>query len=136
VVGRLLVVVALVAALAVVAEVLVNPGGPAYVVNARFANASQLVKGDLVQVAGVPVGSISKISLTEDGEAQVAMKIKDDEYRPLRRGTRAIIRQASLSGVANRYVDLQLPPGDQTRPITPWSGIVRVWSPGGSWRST
>ena len=34
--------------------------------------------------------------------------------RPLRRGTRAVVRQASLSGVANRYVDLQLPPGDDS----------------------
>ena len=123
VVARLLAVVAIIAALAVVAEVLVNPGGPDYVVNARFVNASQLVKGDLVQVAGVPVGSIAKISLTGDGQAQVAMRIKDDEYRPLRRGTRAIIRQASLSGVANRYVDLQLPPGDETATI-PDHGVI------------
>ena len=123
VVGRLLVVVAIVAAVAVVAEVLLNPGGPDYLVRARFANASQLVKGDLVQVAGVPVGSISKISLTGDGEAEIAMDIKDAEYRPLRRGTRAIIRQASLSGVANRYIDLQLPPGDQTQTI-PDKGVI------------
>src|SRR5690349_18691383 len=123
VVARLLAVVAIAAAIAVVAEVLVNPGGPDYVVNARFANASQLVKGDLVQVAGVPVGSISKISLTGDGQAQIAMRIKDAEYSPLRRGTRAIIRQASLSGVANRYVDLQLPPGDQAETI-PDHGVI------------
>ena len=45
------------------------------------------------------------------------MKIDDDDYAPLRRGTRAIVRQASLSGVANRYVDLQLPPGDRTATI-------------------
>jgi len=119
----LLALAAIVAAIAVVGEVLLHPGGPGYVVNARFANASQLVKGDLVQVAGVPVGSISKISLTGDGQAQIAMDIKDDEYRPLRRGTRAIIRQASLSGVANRYIDLQLPPGDQTQTI-PDHGVI------------
>jgi phospholipid/cholesterol/gamma-HCH transport system substrate-binding protein len=119
----LLAVAAIVAATAVVAAVLLNPGGPDYVVRARFANASQLVKGDLVQVAGVPVGSIAKISLTGDGQAEIAMKIKDGEYRPLRRGTRAIIRQASLSGVANRYVDLQLPPGDRTETI-PDHGVI------------
>ena len=69
------------------------------------------------------VGSISKIRLTGDGQAEVAMKIDDAEYRPLRRGTRAIIRQASLSGVANRYVDLQLPPGDHTATI-PRNGVI------------
>ena len=51
------------------------------------------------------------------------MKIDDADYRPLRRGTRAIIRQASLSGVANRYVDLQLPPGDRTATI-PDGGVI------------
>src|SRR5438128_2913245 len=38
----------------------------------------------------------------------------DDLYRPLRRGTRATVRQFSLSGVANRYVDLDLAPGNTT----------------------
>ena len=123
VVGRLLVIAAILAAMAVVATVLLKPGGPDYVVRARFADASQLVRGNLVQVAGVKVGSISKIRLTGDGQAEVAMKIDDAEYRPLRRGTRAIIRQASLSGVANRYVDLQLPPGDHTATI-PRDGVI------------
>jgi phospholipid/cholesterol/gamma-HCH transport system substrate-binding protein len=123
VVGRALVIAALIAAIAVVGTVLLNPGGPDYVVRARFANASQLVRGNLVQVAGVRIGSIRKISLTDDGQAEIAMKIDDDAYRPLRRGTRAIIRQASLSGVANRYVDLQLPPGDRTETI-PSGGVI------------
>ena len=114
---------ALVAAIAVVGQVLLGPGGPDYVVRARFANASQLVRGNLVQVAGVRVGSIDKIALTDDGQAEVAMKIDDDAYRPLRRGTHAIIRQASLSGVANRYIDLQLPPGDRTATI-PSGGVI------------
>ncbi|MDQ3676765.1 MAG: hypothetical protein M3401_08195, partial [Actinomycetota bacterium] len=50
--------------------------------------------------------------LTDDGQAQLTLSIDEDGYHPLRRGTRAIIRQASLSGVANRYVDLQLGPAD------------------------
>ena len=123
VVGRLLVIAAILAAMAVVATVLLKARAPDYVVRARFADASQLVRGNLVQVAGVKVGSISKIRLTGDGQAEVAMKIEDAEYRPLRRGTRAIIRQASLSGVANRYVDLQLPPGDHTATIPP-GGVI------------
>ena len=119
VVGKLLAIVALVAALAVVGSVLLGAGGPDYVVRARFADAGQLVKGNLVQVAGVKVGSVHGIRLTPDGQAEIAMKIDDAAYRPLRRGTRAIIRQASLSGVANRYIDLQLPPGygDRDDPV-------------------
>ena len=38
----------------------------------------------------------------------MTLNINADGYFPLRRGTRAIIRPTSLSGVANRYVDLQL----------------------------
>jgi phospholipid/cholesterol/gamma-HCH transport system substrate-binding protein len=120
--GRVTALVALVAAIAVVAVVLFgNRGG--YVVHARFQNASQLVKGDFVQVAGVPVGKIASIDLTPDGQADVRMKITDAGYRPLRRGTKAIIRQASLSGVANRYVDLQLPAADHQQTI-PSGGVI------------
>ena len=58
--------------------------------------------------AAAPVGEVGEIRLTDDGKAEVVLKIDADGYHPLRRGTRAIIRQTSLSGVANRYVDLQL----------------------------
>ncbi|HEX4735582.1 MAG TPA: MlaD family protein, partial [Thermoleophilaceae bacterium] len=104
-------------ALVAVGFVLLKPGGPDYKVHARFQNASQLVKGNLVQVAGAPVGKVTAIDLTSDGQADITLKITDGSYVPLRRGTKAIVRQASLSGVANRYVDLQLPDGTQTQKI-------------------
>jgi len=122
-VRRALAVAALVAAIAVVAFVLFGNQGPGYTVHARFQNASQLVKGDFVQVAGVPIGKISGIDLTSDGQADVRMKITDAGYRPLRRGTKAIIRQASLSGVANRYIDLELPAADHQEKIPP-GGVI------------
>jgi phospholipid/cholesterol/gamma-HCH transport system substrate-binding protein len=112
-----LAVAAIVLALAAVGYVLLKPGGPSYKIHARFQNASQLVKGNLVQVAGAPVGKITNIDLTRDGQADVTLKITDSDYVPLRRGTKAVVRQASLSGVANRYVDLQLPDGTQTQKI-------------------
>ena len=37
------------------------------------------------------------------------MEISDSAYTPLPDGTHATIRSASLSGIANRYVDLHLP---------------------------
>jgi phospholipid/cholesterol/gamma-HCH transport system substrate-binding protein len=109
-------VAALVAASAVTGAILMG-GADRYTVRATFADAGQLVKGNLVQVAGVRIGSIDRIALTPDGRAEVTMKIDDDSYRPLRRGTRAVVRQASLSGVANRYIDLHMPPGDRTQTI-------------------
>jgi phospholipid/cholesterol/gamma-HCH transport system substrate-binding protein len=84
--------------------------GSSYTVHAIFQNASQLVKGDQVQVAGVPMGKVSGLRLTPDGQAEVTLQITDGSFRPLREGTLATVRQASLSGVANRYVDLRLPP--------------------------
>lgn len=120
--GRVLAAAALVAAIVVVAVILLGRGS-SYVVHARFENAAQLVKGNLVQVAGVPVGKIAGIDLTSDGQADVRMSITDAGYRPLRRGTKAIIRQASLSGVANRYVDLQLPAADHQETI-PAGGVI------------
>jgi phospholipid/cholesterol/gamma-HCH transport system substrate-binding protein len=83
-------------------------GGADYAVRADFVSASQLVKGNAVKVSGKPVGEVGDIELTDDGRASIELKISAEGYAPLRGGTRAIIRQSSLSGVANRYVDLQL----------------------------
>jgi phospholipid/cholesterol/gamma-HCH transport system substrate-binding protein len=107
-IARVLAVAALVAAGVVVGFTLLG-GSEAYEVKARFQNASQLVKGNLVQVAGRPVGKVTGIDLTSDGQAEVRMRI-DEGFAPLREGTLLTVRQASLSGIANRYVDLRLAP--------------------------
>src|SRR3954467_5977058 len=98
-------------------------GGPSggYTVKADFQNAAQLVKGNLVQTGGAPVGKVTNIDLTPDGQARVTMKIKDD-YAPLRRGTLATVRQASLSGVANRYIDMRMAP--QAAKKIPDGGVI------------
>src|SRR3954452_10653023 len=92
-----------------------------YHVDAVFTNASQLVKGDWVTVAGQPIGQVKEISLTPDGQARVRMDIQSD-YAPLRKGTKAVIRQASLSGEANRHIELQLAPAG--RPSIPNGGVL------------
>jgi phospholipid/cholesterol/gamma-HCH transport system substrate-binding protein len=111
-VGRLAAVGAVIAAVVIVA-VLLFSGGGGYTVKAHFLNAGQLVKGNQVEISGSPVGTVDDINLTPDGQAVVPLSI-EDANAPLRQGTRAIVRQASLSGIANRYVDLQMPPGDST----------------------
>jgi phospholipid/cholesterol/gamma-HCH transport system substrate-binding protein len=103
-----LAIAALFAAVTVVAAVLLRGNGDNYVVYAEFENASQLVRGNEVRIAGAQVGSVDDIKLTDNGGARVKLKFTKEDYAPLRRGTRAIIRLQSLSGVANRYVDLQL----------------------------
>ncbi len=116
-IGRVAALAAVFVAAAVVAVVLLGGGGADYKLHARFTNASQLVKGNLVQVGGVPVGEVEKIDLTDDGEAEVTIGITDDDYAPLRVGTVATVRQASLSGVANRYIDLTLPDGSKQKTL-------------------
>jgi phospholipid/cholesterol/gamma-HCH transport system substrate-binding protein len=112
---------AVVAAAVLAALLLLGKSGAGYEVKARFQNASQLVKGNLVQVGGQPVGKVKKIDLTPDGEAEITMSI-DDAHAPLRHGTQAIVRQASLSGIANRYIDLTLAPDSAAK--IPDGGII------------
>ena len=109
-----------VAAMFSAVTVLTGSGG--YEVRARFQNASQLVKGNLVQVSGMPAGKVDEIRLTDDGQAELTLSI-DEKYAPLREGTHATVRQASLSGVANRYVDLRL--GDGRAAAIPDGGTLR-----------
>ena len=91
-------------------------GGGDYTVKARFISGGQLNKGNLVEIAGVKVGTVHKLRITKGGEAEAELQV-DGDYAPLPRGTRAVIRAGSQSSVANRYVDLHLPsargpPGD------------------------
>jgi phospholipid/cholesterol/gamma-HCH transport system substrate-binding protein len=107
--GRVAAAIAVVAAIVVVA-ILLFAGGGGYSVKARFENAAQLVPGNQVEIGGTPAGSIDKIRITDSGQAEVTMTV-DDTYKPLPLDTQAVIRQASQSGIANRYVELELPPG-------------------------
>jgi phospholipid/cholesterol/gamma-HCH transport system substrate-binding protein len=107
-IGRVAAIGAVIAAVALVA-VLLFGGGGGYAVKAHFLNAGQLVKGNPVQSGGVPIGSVSGIDIAPNGEAEITLEI-DEDHAPLRRGTQAAIRQLSQSGIANRYVDLTMPP--------------------------
>ena len=112
-------------ALAVVAVlVILFSGGSNYQVKAIFQNASQIVSGDQVQVSGNPIGTVSNIALTPNGEAELTLSINTSLYEPLHQGTTATIRQASLSGIANRYVDLDL--GPATAPKIPNNGVLQL----------
>jgi phospholipid/cholesterol/gamma-HCH transport system substrate-binding protein len=107
--GRVAAAVAVIAAIVVVA-ILLFAGGGGYTVKARFENAAQLVNGNQVDIGGTAVGSVDKIRITDRGQAEVTLTV-DEPYDPLPVGTQAVIRQASQSGIANRYVELELPPG-------------------------
>lgn len=113
-IGRGAALAALVIAAVAIAIILLSSGS-SYQVRAVFQNASQIVSGDQVEVAGTPVGTVSKIALTPNGQAELTLNINDSQFEPLHQGTTAVIRQASLSGIANRYVQLDLGPANAPR---------------------
>lgn len=128
---RILAIAGVITTLAAIATVLLSGGSHSYRVHARFLDAGQLVEGDLVEVGGVTVGSVERIGVSADGQADLTLKITDEGFTPLHAGTVAAIRAVGAAGVANRYVALT--PGPATRaelhdgatlPSTATRGIV------------
>jgi phospholipid/cholesterol/gamma-HCH transport system substrate-binding protein len=112
------------AGVVVVVFLLLSGGGSGYSITAHFQNASQLVTGNQVQAAGTAIGSIDDISLGPNGSAEVKLSIKDEDYAPLPENTVATIRSTSLSGIANRYVSLLLPDGEDSGKTIPDGGVL------------
>jgi phospholipid/cholesterol/gamma-HCH transport system substrate-binding protein len=110
--GRLLAGGAL-AAVIVILAILVFAGGGGADYRLEFPEAGQLVRGDQVQVGGVPVGSVKEIELTHNFTAVVTIQV-DSSLTPLHEGTTAVVRVPSLSSVANRYIALS--PGPNSSP--------------------
>lgn len=108
-IGRIAALAAVALAIGAMAWVLLS-SSDSYTVKAQFQSAAQLVKGNVVKMSGRSIGVVKDIELTHDGEAELTLEIEDD-FAPLRKGTKANARIASLSGVANRYVDLHVPSG-------------------------
>ena len=98
---------------------LVFAGGGGSTYKIEFAEADQLVRGDQVQVGGVPVGSITTIELTPDYKALITIHLNGFK---LHEGTVAEVRTPSLSSVANRYISLDLGPNNRPE-IAPGSTL-------------
>lgn len=113
---------AVVAALAL-APLAAGCGDDRYEVTGSFQNASALVEGNLVTVGSDRVGEVTEIRLGPNGEANVTFTV-DEDYAPLRRGTTATVRWASLSSVANRQVQLTIPPDELAGDEIPDGGAL------------
>lgn len=83
-------------------------------VKAVFTDVSGLAKGDDVRAAGVKVGTVEDIAITDDARALVTLELRDPP--PLTTSTGAVIRYRNLIG--QRYVALtpQPPAADGARP--------------------
>jgi phospholipid/cholesterol/gamma-HCH transport system substrate-binding protein len=119
---RVLAAGALLAALLAVLYFAVISPGATYTVHARFADAGQLVQGDLVEVGGRKVGTIKRIALTPDGQADLTLSVDEPGLAPLHEGTTATIRQVGLVTITNRYIELD--PGPPSTPSLPDGGVI------------
>ncbi|MGI8726249.1 MAG: MlaD family protein [Solirubrobacterales bacterium] len=115
--ARLLAGLALIVAIAGSAALLLS-GESGFSYRLVFETGGQLVTGNQVSVAGQPIGTIDDIDLTEDSQAAIDITVD----QPLREGTSAVIRLSSLSGVANRYIALQM--GPDNAPEIPDGGVI------------
>ena len=105
---------AVIAAAILVGLLLFRGDGDTYTLKARFINAGQLVKGNLVELGGVKIGQVTGFEVTDDGRAEVEFEV-DEDHAPLPVGSRLMIRPGSLSSVANRFIEVHLP---STQPQT------------------
>jgi phospholipid/cholesterol/gamma-HCH transport system substrate-binding protein len=111
--GRAIAIAALLAAAFLCLYLLLSASG-GYRVHAVVSDAGQIVKGNEVQVGGVPVGSVDDVTLREGGrQAELVLSIDGGEA-PLHEGTTLTIRNPSLTDVAGRYVALI--PGPNSAP--------------------
>ena len=79
----------------------------AHTYHAVFTDATSLLKGDDVRIAGVRVGQVKNVALADRKYARVTFTVEDDV--PLTRGTQAHLRFRNLVG--QRYIDLVPGPG-------------------------
>ena len=71
---------------------------PVYKVRAIFHNAFSVIPGEDVKVAGVRVGSIDSLDVTDDHKAAVVLKIDDPGFQDFRADAECTIRPQSLIG--------------------------------------
>ncbi len=72
--------------------------GDGYLVRAVFDNGSFVIPGEDVKIAGVKVGTIHDVDLTEDNKAAVVLQIDDPAFVPFRKDAKCSIRLQSLIG--------------------------------------
>ena len=76
-----------------------------YLVRAVFDNASTLVEGEDVKVAGVPVGIVDHMDVTEDNKAAVVLRIDNGDFTPFKEDAGCTIRLQGLIG--ERFVECE-----------------------------
>jgi len=85
----------------------------AYFVRAIFDNASTVVGGEDVKIAGVPVGVVSDMEVTDDNKAAVSLRIDNDDFTPFKTDAECTIRPQGLIG--EKFVECEPGSADAER---------------------
>jgi phospholipid/cholesterol/gamma-HCH transport system substrate-binding protein len=102
-------------------------GGPiplkphGYRFDASFAEATQLAQEADVRISGVSVGKVKKIDLSDDGRTDAEIEL-DEQYAPIPKDSRAILRQKTLLG--ETYIELT--PGTKSAGDIPEGGRLET----------
>lgn len=112
--------------------------GRSHTYTAMFSDATSLNRGDDVRMAGVKVGTVSSIEVSEDNDAEVTFNVTSGV--PMREGVTPELRFRNLVG--QRYISLEpadipgptLEPGttftvDQTRPALDLTMLFNGFQP-------
>ena len=92
-------------------------GGGGYTITGHFLSAEGVTAGNDVLLGGVPAGKVDSVALAPDTDSAGGALIKmtlDSKFAPLRRGTKATIREKGFLG--NMYIDVT-PGADGGQPI-------------------
>jgi phospholipid/cholesterol/gamma-HCH transport system substrate-binding protein len=78
-------------------------GEQPYQVRAIFDNAGFVIAGEDVKIAGVKVGKVASLDVTDDFKAAVVLEISEPGYQDFRRDASCIVRPQNLIG--ERFVE-------------------------------
>lgn len=81
-----------------------------YIINAEFDNVSGVKKGASIQVAGVVVGSVARVTLGEEEVALLALQIDNDLKVP----TDSIASVKSQGIIGDKFIQLSLGGEEET----------------------
>ncbi|NKQ56390.1 MCE family protein [Amycolatopsis sp. K13G38] len=87
--------------------------------SARFSDATLVLPGDEVRIAGVKVGQVTDVKIVDRRQAQIDFEV--DSNRTLPAGVRATIKYRNLVG--QRYISLDQGTGDPRQALKPGATI-------------
>jgi phospholipid/cholesterol/gamma-HCH transport system substrate-binding protein len=93
--------------------------GATYTYHADFTDASGVIAGDDVRIAGVRVGSVTSVDIVHHNTARLTFTVQ--KSRPLPKSAQATLRYRNLVG--QRYLDLAQGAGDSNATLQP-GGVI------------